>query len=790
MLRYFQNKKRRYKILIGIVLAAGYYLLLPDELFDDPYSTTIESSGGQLLGAAIASDGQWRFAEMDSVPEKFEEAIIHFEDEGFFYHPGVNPFALLRATWQNLSSGKIVSGGSTLTMQLVRLSRRDKPRTLWQKLIEIVMATRVELSYSKEEILNMYASHAPFGGNVVGLNTATWRYFNRGPEDISWGEAALLAVLPNSPGLIHPGRNRDELRAKRNRLLDKLLAESIIDSLTNQLAKSESIPDEPLPLPQLAPHLLTRAIQDGKEQQNIASTIDIGLQRRVARIVENHHRTLRGNEVYNAAAIVAHVQSGEVLAYVGNVQQAGRKHDNYVDIITAPRSTGSILKPFLYAAMLDEGQILPSSLVPDVPVFISGFAPKNFSRTYDGAVPADRALSRSLNVPAVQMLRQYRYEKFHSLLKELGMTTLTQSPDHYGLSLILGGAEGTLWDISGMYAGLARTLIHYNAYPDNYRYSGNNFKPLHYVRQPADDTEERSNTGILSAAAVYHTMEALLEVYRPTEESSWEMFDSSQKIAWKTGTSFGYRDAWAVGTTSEYVVGVWVGNADGEGRPGLTGIQAAAPLMFDIFDVLPKSVWFDEPLSEMAPMSICRESGYRATELCTPIDTLQTIKAGSRTQSCPYHKVVHLDTEGYRVHADCEPVRNMLHASWFVLPPVQEYYYRSKNPAYRKLPPYRKDCISDQENIAIMEVVYPKKHSIIYIPKELDGTLGSAVFEVAHRRPETAIYWHLNDRFIGTTTRIHQLSVSPPAGNYELTLVDEEGEYITQQFEIISESGK
>lgn len=776
--------------MVGLFFIIGYYLLLPEKLFDDPYSTTLESRSGQLLGAAIASDGQWRFPEMDSIPEKFEQALIHFEDEGFYYHPGFNPFSLLRATWQNLRSGKVISGGSTITMQLVRLSRQDKPRTIWQKLIEITLATRIELSYTKEEILAMYASHAPFGGNVVGLNTATWRYFNRGPEGISWGEAALLAVLPNSPALIHPGRNRSDLRAKRDRLLDKLLSENIIDTLTNQLAKSEPIPDEPLPLPQLAPHLLTRVIKDGREQQNVTSTIDLALQRRVTGIVENHHRTLKGNEVYNAAAIIANVKSGEVLAYVGNVQNAGRKHDNYVDIMTAPRSTGSILKPFLYAAMLDEGQILPSTLIPDVPVFISGFAPKNFSRSYDGAVPANRALSRSLNVPAVQMLRQYRYEKFHSLLKELGMTTLTQSPDHYGLSLILGGAEGTLWDISGMYAGLAHTLNHYNAHTDNNRYNENSFRPLRYMKASDPNQETRSASGVLSAAAVYHTMEALLEVYRPTEESSWEMFDSSQKIAWKTGTSFGYRDAWAVGLTAEYVVGVWVGNADGEGRPGLTGIQAAAPLMFDIFDVLPKTAWFDEPFSEMVSMNICRESGYRATELCSRVDTLQVIKSGARTGNCPFHKAVHLDANGYRVHADCEPVDNMIHTSWFVLPPVQEYYYRSKNPAYRKLPSYRQDCISGQMNIATMEIIYPKKNSIIYIPKELDGTLGSAVFEVAHRRPETTIYWHLNNEFIGSTTRIHQLSVSPPAGKYELTLVDDEGEYLSQNLEIISESGK
>lgn len=358
----------------------------------------------------------------------------------------------------------------------------------------------------------MYASHAPFGGNVVGLNAATWRYFSRSADNLSWGEAALLAVLPNSPALIHPGRNRAELSAKRNKLLDKLQREGIIDPLTNSLAQAEPIPEDPLPLPQLAPHLLTRAINDGKAQQRVRSTIDPGLQRRVTQIVNNHHRHLQGNEVHNAAVVVAEVNSGNVLAYVGNVQTAGREHDSQVDIITAPRSTGSILKPFLYAAMLDEGQLLPSTLIPDVPVFINGFAPKNFSKSYDGAVPADQALSRSLNVPAVQMLREYRYEKLHRLLKELGMTTLNQSADHYGLALILGGAEGTLWDITGMYAGMGRMLNHYAAHTDSYKYSSHNFDALRYTNNIKFEQPERLKNGKFSAAAVYHTVDALLEV--------------------------------------------------------------------------------------------------------------------------------------------------------------------------------------------------------------------------------------------------------------------------------------
>ena len=767
------------------MLLTSYYFLLTGPLFQDSYSTVIEANDGRLLGAAIANDGQWRFPEMDSVPEKFQKALLYFEDENFYYHPGVNPLSLARAAWQNMKAGKVVSGGSTITMQLVRLSRKDKPRTLWQKLVEMVLATRVECTYSKEEILAMYVSHAPFGGNVVGLNAATWRYFNREPNDLSWGEAALLAVLPNSPALIHPGRNRDELAAKRDRLLGKLYDEGIIDSLTNQLAQSESIPDEPLPLPQLTPHLLTRVINDGKEQQRLRTTVDAGMQQKVNTILASHHQFLRANEVNNAAAIVADVNSGQVLAYVGNVQEAGYEHNSQVDVITAPRSTGSILKPFLYAAMLDEGQLLPSMLVPDVPVFINGFAPKNFSKSYDGAVHADRALARSLNVPAVQMLREYRYEKFHSLLQELGMTTLQNSADHYGLALILGGAEGNLWEITGMYAGMARTLNFYNEHTDSYRYNVNSFRPLSYINDKPG--EKRSKTGILSAASIFHTLNALLEVYRPNEDMSWKLFDSSQKIAWKTGTSFGYRDAWAVGVTSGYVVGVWVGNADGEGRPGLTGIDAAAPIMFDVFDILPQSKWFDAPEEELVKIALCRTSGYKASEICEDIDTLSIIKSGIRTQQCPYHQLIHLDDDGFRVHSDCQPVTEMNHQPWFLLPPVQEYYFRSKNPSYKKVPQFRGDCADFGVSVAAMELIYPKPYSVIFIPKELNGSTGRAVFEVAHRHPEKTIFWHLNDEFIGSTSRIHQMMVNPGAGKYSLTLVDEEGASVTQQFEVISE---
>jgi penicillin-binding protein 1C len=573
---------------VGIAVATTgfliwYYFALPEPLFLRPYSTVLEDERGELLSAAIARDGQWRFPKLDSVPHKFKEALICFEDKRFYHHPGVDVLSLARAAKQNIREGAIVSGGSTLTMQVVRLAR-NRPRTYFEKLQEIILATRLELRYSKDEILALYASHAPFGGNVVGLEAACWRYFQRPPDELSWGEAALLAVLPNAPALIHPGKNRDLLLAKRNRLLDRLYQLGKLDEVELDLAKSELLPNQPMPLPRIAGHLLDRTIQEGRDQTRVISTLRTAVQLRVERIVQDHTMRLTANQIYNTAVIVAEVETGNVLAYVGNTNGSpGEDHGQQVDIITARRSTGSMLKPVLYAAMLNEGKMLPKTLLPDVPTIINGFAPKNFSKDYDGAVPADQALIRSLNVPAVHMLQEYRYEKLYNLLKRMGINSLTYLPDHYGLSLILGGAEATLWEITSLYASMARVLNHYLQRYGNVWYSSSDYHPLHYVKSSSTVPSDWKQESFIGAAALFQTFNALTEVNRPDEEVGWKNFAGSRKIAWKTGTSFGFRDGWAVGVTPEYVVGVWAGNADGEGRPGLTGSEAAAPILFDVF---------------------------------------------------------------------------------------------------------------------------------------------------------------------------------------------------------------
>ncbi len=765
----------------------GYYFSLPDPLFKVSYATIVEDKQGNLLSASIASDGQWRFPQPDSVPDQFRSCITLFEDEYFDRHPGVNPVALLRAIRQNWQAGNIVSGGSTITMQVVRLAREGRPRTVWEKLIEILLAIRLELAYDKEEILTLYAAHAPFGGNVVGLEAAAWRYYGRGPEQLSWGEAATLAVLPNSPALIYPGKNQEFLRIKRNRLLDKLYDRGIIDALTCRLAQGEPLPGKPMALPALAPHLLTRIRKEGLSGRRIRSTLDIHRQQQVKEAVQRHYQRLKGNGIYNAAAVVLAVETGEVIAYVGNTEGGGKeRHGSSVDIITAKRSTGSILKPFLYAAMLTEGSLLPYALVPDVPTFIRGFAPKNFDEGYDGAVPADEVISRSLNVPAVLMLRDYGVEKFHYLLKKTGMTTLSQPPGHYGLSLILGGAEATLWDLAGMYAGMARTMNHYFQLAEPKRYDKHEFFAPSYLKRNEKQPSLLSAHGMLSAGALWYTLEAMAKVRRPSNETGWEYYASSRKIAWKTGTSFGYRDAWAIGLTPEYVICVWVGNADGEGRPGLTGLTAAAPLLFDIVPLMPETDWFSYPASDMREAKVSRASGYRASLYCNDTVSMAIPQARQTAPLCAYHQRVHLDAGGhFRVSSHCESVGQMQHQSWFVLPAIQEWYYRQKNPGYRTLPPFRSDCDQAATRVELMQLIYPTQHARLYIPRELDGTEGKVVFEIAHRVPDTKVYWHLDGRYFGETQHQHQMGLQPAKGEHQLTLVDENGEVLEHTFEIL-----
>ena len=761
ILNFFKRLSVTQKVILCILAfwVTGYIFCLPRHLFHVPYSTVVTDRNEELLGARIASDGQWRFPPRNTTPEKIKECLITFEDKHFYHHWGVNPFAIGRAFYQNVKNKRIVSGGSTLTMQTIRLARNES-RTFREKLIEMIWATRLEFRASKEEILSMYISHAPFGGNVVGLDAAAWRYFGHSADDLSWAESAMLAVLPNAPAMIHLSKGRKTLLDKRNRLLKQLLEKKTIDSSTYELAISEPLPDEPHALPHIAPYLVSRFYQERNGEYS-RSTINKGIQTLVEDLAERWSNEFWRSDIRNLAILVIDIPSNQVVAYCGNVHFDRKQGGNQVDVIQAPRSTGSILKPFLYYAMLQEGSLLPDMLLPDVPVNINGFTPQNFSMQFEGAVPASEALARSLNIPAVTMLQRYGVPKFHSFLQQIGLKTINRSSSHYGLSLILGGAEATLWDVTMM----GRSLLQL---------------PQRSCSLLLPTSRITESTDPFQPGAVWQTFDALKEVNRP-EEIDWKSIPSMQTIAWKTGTSYGFRDAWAVGVTPRYAVGVWVGNATGEGKPGLVGAQTAGPVLFDIFNLLPSSSWFTRPAGIFVEAEVCRKSGHLKGRFCDETDTLLVLPAGLRTEACPYHHLVTLSAnESQRIYENCANTEPTLRKSWFTLPPVWEWYYKQHHPEYKPLPPFKAGC--GEDTFQPMQFIYPPMNARIKLPKQLDGSKGFLTVELAHNNPNATVFWHLDETYQAQTQDFHKISLQPAAGKHSLTAVDGEGNTISTTF--------
>ena len=482
------------------------------------------------------------------------------------------------------------------------------------------------------------------------------------------------------------------------------------------------------------------------------------------------------------SVLVLDIATRKVLSYVGN-SPTDKVHQKDVNNVISARSTGSTLKPFLYAQMLQSGAILPTQLVADVPTEISGYTPKNYDLTFDGAVPANQALTRSLNIPAVRMLQTYGLEKFKADLKTYHINDIDKSADYYGLSLILGGAEASLWDLCKTFASYASIINHFESTKHQY-YSNEFIEPSYLNSEKKNFGKIQEDETHIDAGAAFTTLNILTEVNRPLTNQAWKYFDSSQKIGWKTGTSFGNKDAWAIGVTPKYVVGVWIGNSDGEGRPDLTGVGSAGPLLFNVFDILPKSDWFLEPFEALVEEAICKKSGYLALPICKSI-IKRIPKNGERAKSCPYHKQITVDfSENFQVNSNCESVANMKTKTWFVLPPLMARYYQQKNATYNVLPNYRNDCNNLENNT--MDFVFPTKYrSKISLTKGANNKINPLILKVTHTNVEAILYWYLNNIFIGNTNQYHEQAIIPGKGIHKITVIDNLGNEKKRFIEIL-----
>lgn len=761
----------------GAVLAMLVYIVAPmeDVIGSRLFSTIVTDENGNLLAAAIAADEQWRFPPPAALPEKYVAALIAYEDKRFYSHPGVDPIAVLRAAHSNWRQGRIVSGASTITMQLARLIRGDPARTYRAKAAEALLALKLEFHFSKQEILGLYAALAPMGGNTVGINAANWRYFQHRLEDISWAEAALLAVLPNDPAGIHPGNNRRALLNKRNQLLDRLAERGHLSELDLKLARLEALPAAPQPLPDYTPHLLQTLKARFPEKNHFKTAIALTLQRHLLTIADSYSRRNENNNIHNLSILVLDNRDNAVIAYLGNrTGSADSEYAGAVDIIQRPRSSGSLFKPFLFALMLQQGFFLPDTLIPDIPTHYDGYSPENYDHRYRGLVPAKQALSQSLNVPAVRLLDRYGVALFKDNLQQLGLSTLWRPAEDYGLSLILGGAETTLWDITNSFARLVKSARSEVDSPVGARL---------YTEQAIANATYPIATG-----AAWLTLEALLDVNRPGVEANWRDFSSSQRIAWKSGTSYGWHDAWAVGSNGRYTVGVWAGNANGEEARHLSGTITAAPVMLDVFNHLSFSDWPVKPEYALKQYRVCKADGYLSANGCETVLAEAPIEADFADVT-PFHELIHIDKHTrLRVHGLCESPGNMQTVSRFVVPPVQAYYYSQVGSHLQPPPAWRRDCLDNLPGVAEQipfALEYPAQQAKIKIPVELDGQLGRVVVKARHRESNAVIYWHLDDTFLATTRHIHEQAIAVNPGWHQLTLVDEKGYRISRWFKAI-----
>ncbi|MFT6103513.1 MAG: penicillin-binding protein 1C [Candidatus Endobugula sp.] len=773
-------------LMLWVMTALMLYVATPlsTQYLQQNLSTIVVDQQNNLLSARIASDEQWRFSPPKKLPQKYITALIHYEDKRFFQHIGVDPFAIVRAARINFQQGKVVSGGSTLTMQLARLIRvsqhESRERTFYAKSVEALLAFKLEFHLSKSQILIHYAALAPFGGNTVGIEAANWRYFQHGLEKMSWAEAALLAVLPNNPSSIHLGKNRQVLQKKRDRLLEKLFHLGYFSQLDLVLSKKERLPDRPHSLPRRTPHLLATLSKQFPDYSRFTTFIDRSLQSHLTILANSYNQQYEKNNVHNLSILVIDNYHNQVVAYIGNQTRSKKvAYASAVDIIQRPRSSGSLFKPFLFALMLQKGQILSNSLIKDIPSYYDGYQPQNYDRQYRGLIPAKTALSQSLNVPAVRLLQQYGITPFKQDLEQLGLTTLWRPAEDYGLSLILGGAETTLWDITNSFARLMKSA------------QGQGVSPINAQLHQEHIVEKKNY--LISQGAAWLTLDALVDVNRPGVAVNWKDYTSSQKIAWKTGTSYGWHDAWAVGSNGRYTVGVWAGNANGEEAQILTGTKTAAPIMLDAFSFLSaeatlENLWPDKPHQALKTYTVCQNDHYLVANNCASEQAWAPIEADFSTVS-PYHVLMHIDSRnGLRVHGKCESPSRMQAISQFTLPPIAAYYYAQYQTDMPATPAWREDCAANLpavNNLLPLAIAYPAVSAKIKIPVELNGTLGRIVLKARHQKDNAIIFWHLNNRYIDSTQGIHEQAVAVNPGWHQLTLVDNKGYKVSRWFKAL-----
>ena len=738
---------------------------LPVDKLNPPPSQLVLDRNEKLLRAFTAPDEMWRIkATLKDVSPKLKMATLTYEDKWFYYHFGLNPISILKAAIANAKARRIISGASTITMQIARMME-PKERTLRHKCIEAFRALQLEFHYSKDEILTMYFNMAPYGGNIIGSAAASYLYFGKPQKNLSLGEAALLAAIPNSPARLKPDANPKMARMARDKVLRILQQHGRITEKELKEALREPLPKARYPMPFVAPHFCRLLKNLYPRQNSIASTIDDKIQATSRGILREYLTPLRKGGISNGAVVVLDTKTREVLAMVGSYDFFDETNDGQVNGATAPRSPGSALKPFIYALALDRGIISPQSILIDVPVDYSGYKPVNYDGKHRGYVSAQDALARSLNVPAVNLCAKLKDDGIYSFLKKAGISTLPKLKDYYGLQLILGGCEVTLLELTNLYVGLANS---------------GEFAPYRLLRGEVtlERAKEQGNAKrLLSEAACFILTEMLTEVRRPDLPACWEASMNLPKVAWKTGTSYGHKDAWSIGYSPRYTIGVWVGNFDATGAPGIVGVEAAAPILFALFNALidpSANQWFVKSY-EVASRKVCSLSGMPMSNYCESSKEELYIPGLSPSKECEVHRKIDVDvTTGKRLCSHCRIGREYEERIFEVYPPEIATWMQRNGHHVPSIPEHYPSCSKVLAGKGPV-IHSPSANCEYKIRQSIDAEYQKILLDASVSSGTKKIFWFLDHQLIFAGKPTQKVFIAPVTGKHHLVCMDDEG---------------
>jgi penicillin-binding protein 1C len=748
---------RRLKIA-GILVAGSFLLfLLLNWLFPVPdrieYSTIITDDKGVVVHAFLTHDQQWRMkTELSEISPLMRKTIVEKEDKYFYYHLGINPMATLRALCRNILSMRRTSGASTITMQVAR-ALEPKKRTYWNKVREMFRALQLEWKYSKDEILQMYLNKVPYGGNIQGVKSASILYFKKDPDHLSLAEITALSIIPNRPSSLVMGRNNDRIIEERNKWLrrwakEKVFTErEIADALAEPLTATRGV--VPSYIPQLALKLKKRG------GPIIHTTIQLNTQLKLEKLVKDYSRTLALKNIRNAAVIVLDNQTRRVLSYVGSADFHDSADGGQVNGAAAVRQPGSTLTPWLDGLCIDEGLLTPKRMITDVPINYDGYAPENYDRRFNGYVTMEYALEHSLNIPAVKSLKALGKDKLIRKLTDCDFREVDRDRKKLGLSMILGGCGATLEELTGLYSIFAN--------------EGRYVKPK-YTREDSSKKEEK----ILSPAATFMINETLSKVNRPDFPLNWESTVHLPKIAWKTGTSYGRRDAWSVGYNKRYTVGIWVGNFSGLGIPELSGANVATPLLFTVFNTIDyddDASWFGKP-DDCDVRMVCSETGLPPADFCTHLVTDYFIPLVSTAKKCDNRQEVFVSADEKMAYCRvCLPPAGYKKKWYTVIPPEMKEYYDANRISYQSMPPHNPGC----------EKVFREGAPVVMSPAN------GSEYLINRKDPEplllrcrvsndvSKVYWYINDKFYKSGESGSREFFIPDEGPVKISCTDDKG---------------